>query len=54
VAACTAVGINIAESFDVFDTLVACEDLDKKQFELSAKDLEVFRSLVRQNKPSLK
>jgi len=54
VTACTAVGISIEESFEVFDTLVACEDLDKLQFELSAKDLEVFRSLVRQNKPSLK
>jgi hypothetical protein len=54
IAALTKAGIDIGESFSVVDVLKARPDLDRKQYELTPKQLEEFRTLVRQNKPALK
>jgi hypothetical protein len=54
VAACTKAGIDIGEFFSVTDVLKARPDLDRKQYDLTPKQLEEFRTLVRQNKPALK
>jgi hypothetical protein len=53
-AACEKAGLNLADIFDVGDKVLAKEDLDRKQYELTAKQLQTFRSLVRQSKPALK
>jgi hypothetical protein len=47
-------GIDIAEIFEKDSKLVTKKGLDQKQFQLSEEDLTVFRTLVRQYKPSLK
>ena len=47
-------GIDLGATFDVVDVLEAKEDLDKNQFELTPKEHAVFKTLVRQNKPSLR
>lgn len=47
-------GIDLAATFDVVDVLEAKDDLDKNQYELTPKEHETFRTLVRQNKPSLR
>ena len=44
----------ISDLFDVGDKVVAADALDEKQYLLDQAKLEVFRSLVRQNKPSLR
>lgn len=53
-AACEKAGLNIADIFDVGDKLVAKDDMDRKQYELTKKNLDIFRTLVRQAKPALK
>ena len=53
-AACEKAGLSLADLFDVGDKVVAKENLDQKQYDLTKKQLDVFRSLVRQNKPALK
>ena len=52
--ALAAAGIDLAATFDVVDVLEAKEDLDKNQYDLTPKEHETFRSLVKQNKPSLR
>jgi hypothetical protein len=52
--ACKKAGINVAEYFDRVEKVYAKDDLDRKQYELKASDLNTFRSLVKQAKPSLK
>jgi hypothetical protein len=47
-------GMSIGEVFNVVDTTVAKSGLDEKQFGLAQERLQVFRSLVKQNKASLK
>ena len=54
VAACTAAGIDLATTFNVVDVLKANKDLDLKQYELTEKQLNDFRTLVKQAKPALK
>ena len=54
VKALTDAGIDIADTFDVVDVLVAKDDLDRNQYELTPKELGIFRTLVKQNKPSLR
>jgi hypothetical protein len=44
----------IENIFEVTDTPVACEDLDRKQYDLTQDKLDIFRTLVRQKKASLK
>lgn len=51
---CEKAGINISEYFDRVEKVVAKDDLDIHQYELGVNDLAVFRTLVRQAKPSLK
>ena len=46
--------INLAETFDVTDVLEAKDDLDKNQYDLIPRDFEVFKTLVKQTKPSLR
>jgi len=53
-AACEKAGLNLADIFDVGDKIVGKDDLDRKQFELTNKQLITFRTLVRQAKPALK
>ena len=53
-AACEKAGIVIADYFDRVEKVVAKDDLDVKQYELGANNLAIFRTLVRQAKPSLK
>jgi molybdopterin converting factor small subunit len=52
--ACEKAGLSIGEIFDVGDKVVAKSGLDKKQYDLPKSKLEVFRTLVKQNKPALK
>lgn len=47
-------GMAINEVFNVVDTVVAKPGLDEKQFGLAQERLQEFRSLVKQNKASLK
>lgn len=47
-------GISIPEYLDIIDVLTAVKGLDVKQFELGKAKLAEFRTLVPQNKPSLK
>jgi hypothetical protein len=47
-------GINLGETFDVTDVLEAKEDLDKNQYDLTPREHEVFKTLVKQTKPSLR
>lgn len=47
-------GIGLGETFDVVDVLEAKPDLDRNQYDLTPREHEVFRTLVRQNKPALK
>jgi len=54
VKAVTDAGIPLQEAFVVKDVLKACDDMDKKQFELTPAQLEQFRALVKQKKPGLK
>ena len=53
-AVCEKAGMPISDLFDVGDKVVAADALDEKQYALDQAKLEVFRSLVRQNKPSLR
>jgi hypothetical protein len=53
-AALATAEINLAETFDVVDVLEAKEDLDKKQYDLPPRELEVFKTHVKQTKPSLR
>lgn len=52
--ACEKAGLSLGEIFDVGDKIVAKDDLDRKQYDLKPKQLEEFRTLVRQAKPALK
>jgi hypothetical protein len=52
--ACEKAGLDIATIFDRTEKVVGKDDLDKKQYELKPKELEIFRTLVRQAKPSLR
>ena len=54
IKACTTAGISIEDAFEVKDVLVTQKDLDVKQYEMEAAELEEFRTLVRQYKASLK
>jgi hypothetical protein len=54
IGAMTKAGIDIGEYFVVTDVLKALPDLDRKQYDLTPKQLEEFRTLVRQNKPGIK
>lgn len=47
-------GIDLGTTFDVVDVLETKDDLDKNQYELTPKEHETFRTLVKQNKPSLR
>jgi hypothetical protein len=47
-------GLDISDFFDVEDKLAAKSDLDRKQYELDEDKLAVFRTLVKQSKPSLR
>lgn len=53
-AALTKANIDIGEYFSATLVLKAKPDLDRKQYELTPKQLEEFRTLVKQNKPALK
>ena len=54
-AACEKAGLDIATIFDRTEKVIGKDDLDKKQYEvLKPKELEIFRTLVRQAKPSLR
>lgn len=50
----TDAGMNLGEAFKITDTVVAKDNLDEKQYELTKEKLDIFRTLVRQNKPSLR
>jgi hypothetical protein len=52
--ACEKAKLDISELFDRVEVIKAKDDLDVKQYELTPKDLEIFRTLVRQAKPSLR
>jgi hypothetical protein len=52
--ACEKAKIDISLYFDRVEKVVAKDDLDVKQYELGAENLVIFRTLVRQAKPSLK
>ena len=52
--ACEKANIDISLYFDRIEKVVAKDDLDLKQYDLGAKALETFRTLVRQAKASLK
>ena len=54
IKACETAGVSMAEAFDVTDVLVSKKDLDKRQYELDANTLAIFKSMVKQYKPSLK
>jgi hypothetical protein len=54
ISACEAAKLDIGSIFDVGDKVYAKSDLDRKQYDLPKNKLEVFRTLVRQNKPGLK
>jgi hypothetical protein len=51
---CEKAGIDIAQYFDRSEKVIAKADLDRKQYELKSDKLEIFRTHVRQAKPSLK
>ena len=53
-AACEKAGLDIATIFDKVDKVVAREDLDRHQYELTPDKLAMFRALVRQSSPALK
>ena len=54
-AACEKAGLDIATIFDRTEKVIGKDDLDKKQYEvLKPVQLEEFRTLVRQAKPSLR
>lgn len=53
-AVCEKSGLSIADIFEVGDKVVALSDLDRKQYDLTAKQLATFRTIVRQAKPALK
>jgi hypothetical protein len=54
-AACEKAGLDIATLFDRTEKVIGKDDLDKKQYEvLKPVQLEEFRTLVRQAKPSLR
>ena len=44
----------IYDIFEVTDTIIGKDDLDRKQYDLDKTKLETFRTLVRQKKASLK
>jgi hypothetical protein len=46
--------LDIATIFDKVDKVVAREDLDRHQYELTPDKLAMFRALVRQSSPALK
>jgi hypothetical protein len=52
--ACEKAGLNVGDIFDVGDKVTAKDNLDRKQYDLTKKQLDVFRTLVRQTKPALK
>jgi len=52
--ACEKAGLNLGEIFDVGDKVLAKKGLDEKQYTLSPKKLDMWRALIRQNKPALK
>jgi gas vesicle protein len=51
---CEKAGIDIVQYFDRSEKVIAKTDLDRKQYELKSDKLEIFRTHVRQAKPSLK
>jgi len=49
-----AAGLEVGDVFEVTDALAATQDLDRRQYELTPEQLEQFRILCKQYKPSLK
>lgn len=47
-------GLDISDFFDVIDKTQAIKNLDEKQYELDDEKLGVFRTIIRQAKPSLR
>jgi hypothetical protein len=47
-------GMEPSDVFEVTDQVVAKSDLDRNQYTLKEKELAIFRTLVKQNKPALK
>jgi hypothetical protein len=47
-------GLTVGDVFDVTDKTSPCENLDEKQYALKPDQLAVFRTLVKQAKPSIK
>lgn len=54
IAALEAAHLNVGDILEVVDKYVTQPDVDRKQFELTPKELEKFRTLVKQRKASLK
>lgn len=52
--ACEKAGLSLGEIFDVGDKVFAKDSLDEKQYSIPAAKLDMWRALVRQNKPALK
>ena len=52
--ACEKAGLVLGDIFDNTVKVVAKDNLDRKQYELGAKKLAEFRTMVKQNKPALK
>jgi len=52
--ACEKAGMDIGDLFDRVVKTVSRDGLDRKQYELGAKKLAEFRTLVRQSKPSVR
>lgn len=52
--ACKKAGLPIDGIFDVVDKVVACKGLDEKVYKLTPEKLATLRTLIKQNKPSLK
>ena len=50
----TKAGLDPSDVFNAVDTVVAADDLDRKQYDLNQERLEVFRSIVKQRKAALK
>ena len=53
-SACEKAGLPIGDIFDMTEKIVACDNLDEKQYTIPAEKLVFFRALVKQYKASLK
>jgi len=51
---CKKAGLPVEDIFEGGEKIVAKTDLDRRQYDLTEKELNQFRTLVRQNKPGLK